>query len=71
MTETTTIQITTEQRDELAARKTYDDEPLKAVLGRVLAESGDDAADIADAVVSDLRAELPREVADAVEGRLR
>lgn len=71
MTDTTTVQITTDQRDELVARKTYDDEPLKAVLGRVLSESGDDAEAIADAVVSDLRAELPREVADAVEARLR
>jgi hypothetical protein len=36
MGETTTIQITTEQRDELTARKTYDDEPIKAVVGRLL-----------------------------------
>jgi len=36
MTDTTTIQITTEQRDELQARKTYDDEPIKAVIGRLL-----------------------------------
>jgi len=41
MTDTTTIQITTEQRDELQARKTYDDEPIKAVVGRLLEqESG-------------------------------
>jgi len=49
MTETTTIQITKTQHDELAARKTYDDEPIKAVIGRLL--EGD--TDVRDAELAD------------------
>jgi len=41
MTDTTTIQITKDQHADLAARKNYDDEPIKAVVGRLLEqESG-------------------------------
>jgi hypothetical protein len=66
MGETTTIQVTTEQRDELAARKTYDDEPLKAVIGRLLASSGD----MGNGPVTLEASEYAR-IADEVEGRMR
>jgi len=38
MSDTTTIQVTEEQRDELKDRKNYDAEPYKSVLARLLAE---------------------------------
>jgi hypothetical protein len=67
MAETTTIQITTEQRDALAARKTYDNEPMKAVIGRLLESEGTDT----QAVVDDLVTQLPPRIAEEMEGRLR
>lgn len=63
MSETTTIQITTEQRDDLAARKTYDDEPLKAVLGRLL-EQETDSIDYAE-----IETRCERAVENALESR--
>lgn len=43
MTETTTIQITKEQRNELETRKSYDDEPIKSVIARLLEQHPDNA----------------------------
>jgi len=62
MSDTTTIQITTEQRDELAARKTYDDEPIKAVVGRLLEqEAGEvDYAEIERRCERAVEAALPK-----------
>lgn len=71
MTETTTIQITTGQREALEARKHHADESLKSVIARLLTDDSTDAEDIADAVVADLRAELPADVANELEGRFR
>jgi len=61
MTEHTTIQITKAQASELDALRTYDDEPYKSVLARLLeANAGDsDAEAIAAAVTDDLLSQLP------------
>jgi len=48
MTDTTTIQITKDQHAELAARKNYDDEPIKAVIGRLLEEDTGGSVDYAE-----------------------
>jgi len=65
MSETTTIQITTEQRDALVARKTYDDEPIKAVVGRLLQEG--DAGDVGPVTLEATeRKAIAEEVADAL-----
>jgi len=49
MSETTTIQITKDQHAELAARKNYANEPMKAVIGRLLEEDTDARnAEVAD-----------------------
>jgi hypothetical protein len=70
MTEWTTIRIKQDAKDRAEQQK-----PDHVTWSEWVA---DDArapdyptADIADAVVADLRADLPREVADAVEARLR
>jgi hypothetical protein len=55
MSETTTIQVTTDQRDELMARKTYDDEPIKSVIARLLAEESGGASDGVPSAVLELK----------------
>jgi hypothetical protein len=64
MGETTTIQITTEQRDALVARKTYDDEPIKAVVGRLLE---DDDAGEGRVLSEDAVDEIIEELAERVD----
>jgi hypothetical protein len=72
MTETTTIQITTDQREALEARKLHDDESIKTVIARLLdTDDSADADEIADAVVADLRASLPADVAEELATELR
>lgn len=62
MTDTTTIQITTDQRDELTARNTYDDEPLKAVIGRLLEQQGGEVD------YAEIERRCERAVENALEG---
>jgi hypothetical protein len=45
MTETTTIEITDAQRAELEERKRHEREPIRDVLGRVLADDEPEAPD--------------------------
>jgi len=66
MTDTTTIQITTEQRDKLQARKTYDDEPIKAVIGRLL-ENEEAARPGPDADIAGEVRELRRAISNDTE----
>jgi len=62
VTDHTTIQITTEQAAELAARRTYDDEPYKSVIARLLDDedannSAIDESELAALIVDQIGAE--------------
>ena len=59
--DTTTIEITEDQRDELKALKAHDRESYKAVIGRLLEGNGGDVS--GDPTVD------AKELADAVAGR--
>jgi len=48
MTETTTIQITTEQADQLRELRQYDDEPYKSIIARLLEQETDANVDYAE-----------------------
>ena len=83
MTDTTTIEITDDQKDELADRREYPKEPYKSVLRRLLSadDSGideradgtdvDDSRIAADVVRQFDYAELAKQTADEIEGRMR
>lgn len=50
MTEHTTIQVTKEQAEQLADLRTYDDEPYKSVIARLLESNGLDVDAIVEAL---------------------
>ena len=69
MTDTTTISITADQRDELKERKQHERESFKAVIGRLLDSEETRATD--DVELGDLRDQLDRieSAASAAEER--
>ena len=58
--DTTTIEITEGQRDELKALKAHDRESYKAVIGRLLEGTDAEIQTTADAGLDDLRDQLDR-----------
>ena len=58
--DTTTIEITEDQRDELKALKAHDRESYKAVIGRLLESTDAELRTASNADVGDLRERLDR-----------
>ena len=69
MSDRTTIQVTREQADELAARKRDPDETYRAVIARLLAED-DAATDNPHAIANEIAEQVAEEVAADVAERL-
>jgi hypothetical protein len=75
MSDTTTIQVTKQQREDLREINSGSAKAAVAVLLEAYEnDHGGESVDaerVAELVTDDLRASLPRDVADEVEGRLR
>jgi hypothetical protein len=74
MSDTTTIQVTKQQREDLREINSGSAKAAVAVLLEAYENGGTESVDaerVAELVTDDLRASLPRDVADEVEGRLR